>query len=306
MKTLSIALALLINISPVYSQENVPASSPYRTQDVIYLKKDGFALTYDIVTPKKQNGAAVAIMMSGGWFSNHSSLKADKNSVIPSRYKKISQILLSEGYTLFYIVHGSQPRFTIPEIVSQTTQAINHIRKNAEEYGIDTNRIGVQGGSAGGHLSLMQGLQGKHQVQAVVAYFPPTDFLNYGIEGQKFDTQVRKVLKGKNPFNPALELRELDKKEIRIKVITDEEKVNTHIRKISPIHLVDKEDAPIFLIHGNKDELVPMQQSEILLKKLKEAGVPNNFYMKEGGGHGWSVSDEESQMILEWFDLHLK
>ena len=140
----------------------------------------------------------------------------------------------------------------------------------------------------------------------MVAYFPPTDFLNYGIKAQHFDTQVRKVLKGKNPFNPALELRELDTEEIRIKVITDKEKVETHIRKISPINLVDKDDAPIFLIHGNKDELVPLQQSEILITKLEEAGVPNKLYMKEGGGHGWNVSDEELQLIVAWFKQHLK
>lgn len=302
MKQKFLVLWVLLTSISLYSQESSEIS---RQSDVIYLKKDGFALTFDVVKPQKQNGSAVAFMMSGGWFSNHDSLKPSGN-VIPAQFHEISSKLLAVGYTVFYVVHDSQPRFTIPEIVEQTSTAVNYIRSKSSEFGIDGNKIGVLGGSAGGHLSLMQGLQGKHQVQAVVAFFPPTDFLNYGIPGQNFDIQVRKVLKGRNPFISALELRTVDPKDLKISFVTDKEKVEAHIKRISPVNLVDKDDAPIFLLHGDVDELVPLQQSELLLKKLQEIGVPSKLYVKKGGNHGWQITGEELKMILDWFNTHLK
>lgn len=302
MKQILFILGLFLCTSVLLSQAESGFS---RQSDIIYLKKDGFALTFDVVKPLNQNGSAVAFMMSGGWFSNHNSLKpVGKN--IPSQFHDISSKLLAEGFTVFYIVHGSQPRFTIPEIVEQTTTAVSYIKEKAESFGISGKSIGVIGGSAGGHLSLMQGLKGKNHVQAVVSFFPPTDFLNYGVPGQNFDVQIRKVLKGKNPFVSALELRTIDPEDLKISLVTDKEKVEAHIRSISPINLVDKNDAPIFLLHGTADELVPIQQSEILLKKLKEVGVPSKLYVKEGGNHGWPITEEELKLIVEWFNKYLR
>ena len=92
------------------------------------------------------------------------------------------------------MVHGSQPKFTIPEVLSDMNRSIRFIRHHAADYGIDPDRIGITGGSAGGHLSLMQGTAGdkgdpkaadpvdreSSRVQAVACFFPPTDFLDYG------------------------------------------------------------------------------------------------------------------------------
>ena len=106
--------------------------------------------------------------------------------------------MLKRGYTVFAVVHGSQPRYTIPEIVADMNRAVRFIRYHAADYHIDPDRIGITGGSAGGHLSLMQGTAGdkgnpdakdpidrtSSRVQAVACFFPPTDFLNYGKPGE--------------------------------------------------------------------------------------------------------------------------
>ena len=63
-------------------------------------------------------------------------------------------------YTVFAVVHRSQPEFTIPEIIEDTQRAVRFVRYNAKTYGIDPNRIGLLGGSSGGHLALMQGTGG--------------------------------------------------------------------------------------------------------------------------------------------------
>ena len=106
--------------------------------------------------------------------------------------------LLKRGYTVFAVVHGSQPKYTIPEILEDINRAVRFIRHHAKDYRVDPDRLGIAGASAGGHLSLMQGTSGdlgnkgakdpidreSSRVQAVACYFPPTDFLNYGKPGE--------------------------------------------------------------------------------------------------------------------------
>ena len=114
------------------------------------------------------------------------------------------------------------------------------------------------GASAGGHLALMQGTKGEERkansegpasesskVQAVVAYFPPTDFVNYGNAGVFFDRVVREVLPdGKNPFLQALDYLEFDATNIRLTKVTDEERLAEHYKDIAPYYHVTKDDAP--------------------------------------------------------------
>ena len=84
-----------------------------RTEDVIYGRKFGTALTLDVFTPEKPNGAAIFYLVSGGFFSN-------TVTSIPSFY----QPLLDHGYTVFAVVHGSQPKFIVPEIEEDIHRAI--------------------------------------------------------------------------------------------------------------------------------------------------------------------------------------
>src|SRR6185295_15435974 len=120
-----------------------------RTEDVIYGRKFGTALTLDVFRPAKPNGYGIALMVSGGWFSAHEAINAN-----------FFQPLLNRGYTVFAVVHGSQPKFNITEIVPDINRAIRFIRHNADKYGVQPDKLGITGGSAGGHLSLMMGVKG--------------------------------------------------------------------------------------------------------------------------------------------------
>jgi len=278
-----ITVLLCLNEAPCAAQPNSALFGATRTRDVIYLKKDGFALTYDILTPRVQNGAAIAFMVSGGWHSTHDSLK----SIDQGFFGRMTRVFLDRGFTLYYVIHGSQPRFTAAEAIEQTTAAINHIRRTAAMRRIDALRIGVAG-------------------QAVVAYFPPTDFLNYGAPGVHFDTVVRGLNpEGNNPFWGAVELRELNRSTTTFIPVTDKKRHHAHLNSISPIHQVDPGDAPTLLLHGDVDKLVPLQQSQILIKKLNAAKIPNQLIVKKGASHGWVSGDDELKIISDWFMLHL-
>jgi acetyl esterase/lipase len=137
------ALVLVLDLSaPVSAQE--PAFK--RSEDVIYGRKSGVALTLDVFAPEKPKGVGVILVVSGGWFSAHEVIRPE-----------LCGEVLKRGYTVFTVVHGSQPKFTIPEILLDMHRSVRFIRHHAAEYGIDPNHLGIMGGSAGGHLSLMQG-----------------------------------------------------------------------------------------------------------------------------------------------------
>ena len=74
---------------------------------------------------------------------------------------------------------------------------------------------------------------------------------------------------------------------------------------ISPIYYVTPDDPPTFIMHGDKDNLVPLQQSETFIEKLKEAGVECKLVVKKGGGHPWPDLIKDFDKIVDWFDGHL-
>lgn len=276
-----------------------------RTPDVIYGRKFGMALTMDVFKPKNPNGAAVVSIMSGGWFSSHDSIQ-------PPAFAW----LLKRGYTVFAVVHGSQPKFTIPEAVDDMNRAVRFIRYHAKDYGIEPNRIGVTGGSAGGHLSLMLGTAGSpgstdrkvtdpvekvsSRVQAVACFFPPTDFLNYGSKGN-----IAMGFGVLGAFRAPFDYRKFDDHTHAYERILDPNQTLKITREISPIYHINKDTPPTLIVHGDADHLVPMEQSRRFIERLEAAGVPAKLIVKHGAGHGWNHMDEDTPALADWFDKYL-
>jgi acetyl esterase/lipase len=276
-----------------------------RKSDVVYGRKDGTALTMDVFLPKKNaNGAAVIWVVSGGWFSSHAAINAGFVDPFTKR-----------GYVVFAVVHGSQPRYTIPEILQDMNRSVRFIRYHAKDYKIDPERIGISGGSAGGHLSLMQGMAGdlgnpkapdpvdrvSSRVQAVACFFPPTDFLNYGEKGK--DAIGRGTLAA---FKAPFDFKYFDGKTKTYERITDEKKIVEIGRTISPITHVTADDPPTMIIHGDKDFLVPIQQAESIVAELKEVGVTAELVVRKGAGHGWKDLPKDMALLADWYDKHLQ
>ncbi|MGQ9574393.1 MAG: alpha/beta fold hydrolase [Thermoguttaceae bacterium] len=276
-----------------------------RQEDVIYGRKDGMALTLDVFAPKKEpKGVGLIWVVSGGFVSSHDWI----NEGFVAEF-------LKRGYTVFAVVHGSQPRFTIPDAVADMKRSVRYIRHRAGDFKIDPERIGVFGGSAGGHLSLMLGVAGdlgdpkakdpvertSSRVQAVACFFPPTDVLNYGKPGHvDLGTDILK------DFRAPFEFREIDKKTKCYVPITDKARVLEIARQISPAYHVTKDDPPTLIIHGDADQLVPIQQAELIMAKFKEAGVPAELVVKKGAGHGWPTLLADMPLLADWFDRWLK
>jgi acetyl esterase/lipase len=278
--------------------------------DVIYGRKFGTALTMDVFTPKKDaNGAAIVLVVSGGWISDNKAINGALFAIFLGE-------LLNRGYTVFAVVHGSQPRYTIPEAIADVNRAVRFIRYHAKDYQIDPERIGITGGSAGGHLSLMLGTAGdlgnpkaadpvdraSSRVQAVGCFFPPTDFLNYGGKG-KYAFAPDGILAG---FRTAVDIREFEKTTGRLEHVTDEKKVMEMARQISPIAHVSADDAPTLIVHGDADTIVPIQQAKDIVARFQEVGVPAELVLRKGRGHDFSGGAKDMMVIADWFDKQLK
>ncbi len=292
MKRLSKLMAvwlLLVACPLAHSQQ----AEPTRVRDVIYQHKLGVALTMDVFKPAKPNGIGVIFLVSGGWFSTHEGINPG-----------LAKVYTDRGETVFEVVHGSQPKFTVPEIVQDINRAVRFIRFHAADYGVDPNRLGISGGSAGGHLSLMIAAYGTEgvptapdpvdrvssAVQAVAVFFPPTDFLNYGQAGA--NAMKISTLKG---YWPAFGVTDKTLSE-------DTERL---ARTISPIYGVSAKTPPTLIIHGEADTLVPIQQSQIFMAKLEEFKVPHRLESRPGKGHGWPGIEMELPTMAEWFEKYL-
>lgn len=257
-------------------------------RDVVYGHRDGMALTYDVFKPKKANGALVVNMVSAGWRSSWGP---------PEERQARYQWLIDKGFTVVALYHSSAPRFQIPDAVNDVRLGLRHIKLYAKEYGADPARIGVWGASAGGHLSLVAGMMADdgdpaaanpleragNRVNAVVAYFPPTDL---------------DVLLGDRPKSGVIDFD------------------NSLRAGISPIHFVDAKDSPALIISGGSDKGVPISQSETMHAALDKAGVENrlkifpeadhDFYVKGDPVRTDAIATEAMNMMVAWFEQHLK
>ena len=299
---MALSFCLLATLTPALRADEPPAFQ--RTEDVIYGRKFGTALTMDVFKPAKPNGVGLIFVVSGGWFSAH--------EVINEGFLKP---FLDRGYTVFAVVHGSQPKFNITEILGDMHRAVRYIRHHAAEYGVDPERLGIMGASAGGHLSLMQGTAGaagdpnakdevdreSSRVAAVACFFPPTDFFNYGKPGE--DALGRGILKG---FRAPFDFEVMDDETKRFVEITDETKLQEIGKAISPANHVSDDDPPTLIIHGDADELVPIQQAEIMVAALEKAGVEAKLVTKPGAAHGWPDLPKDLETLADWFDEHLQ
>jgi len=272
----------------------IAADDEVRRTEVIYGRKFGTALTLDVLQPARTNGFGVVWVVSGGFYSDHGAINPAYTAA-----------LLERGYTVFAVVHGSQPRFTIPEITEDLHRAVRWIRHHASDYGVRPDKLGVTGSSAGGHLSLTLGTQGRDgdptakdpvdqensRVQAVACFFPPTDFENWSRPG---DTQVG-VGKVGRQFYGAFGTRS-DVLEGR----------SAYGHEISPIHFVKASMAPTLVLHGEADGLVPIYQAEIFEKRCREVGAPYKLVRLPGKDHGWPGIDKDIAQFADWFDEKLR
>ncbi len=248
----------------------------------------------DVFTPTgPKNGLAIVDVISGAWDSSRGKIRDHQRA-------RFFSTLCDRGYTVFAIRPGSISKFTIPEMIEHLEQGVVWVKQHAEQYGIDIQRIGLTGASAGGHLASLLAVKNLSSdvrrgadvasVKAVGVFFPPTDLLQYGSQDAA-SGEVTAIAR-RVAFPRGTD--DLTEEQVRDKLI-----------ELSPARQVTADAPPFLLIHGTADEVVPLEQSEKLLRALQEHGVSAELILKEGGGHPWLTIHEEVAVLADWFDRQL-
>ena len=208
--------------------------------------------------------------------------------------------LLAHGFVVASLNYRLSQHAIFPAQIEDCKSALRWLRAHAEEYGIDPARVGVWGASAGGHLAALLGttahtrqfdsgenLDQSSGVQCVIDWFGPTDFLHWG------DTSIFTVTDPKSPIYKLLggPLPEKD----------------ALARAASPVTFVQKDAAPILMMHGDKDALVPIQQSEEFHEALQAAGVETTLNILPGSNHGGAefLAEPKLKLMVHFLEKHL-
>ncbi len=265
-------------------------------RDIEYGKGGKTSLLLDLYRPADRGEdplPAVVWIHGGGWRGGG---KANGEN---------AAYLAAHGYVAVSIDYRLSGVAPFPAAVEDCKCAVRWLRAHAREYGVDPDRIGVWGGSAGGHLALMvgladagAGLEGNggwkdvsSRVAAVCNWFGPADMtVLTGKQSPLSDSPVTQFLGGAPEEIPEL------------------------YALASPVTHASKDDPPTLLVHGDRDAMVPLSQSEAMLARLEEVGVERELLVVKNAAHGFKPSGGEPEPdhdgILDrcraFFDEHLR
>ena len=256
---------------------------------LVYAQPGGVELKLDLHLPAKPSAGAPRPLLvwihGGGW-------QEGGRGFCPLAP------LAKEGYAVASISYRFTQQAKFPAQLHDAKAAIRWLRAHAADYDFDPARIGACGESAGGLLAALLGTSGdvvevegaggtpgvSSRVQAVVALCPPTDVTLEDAD----QARVPELLKSADPKEVALG------KTIRSRAAILEAALGGPLaehrelaRLMSPVKYVSNDDAPFFFVHGDRDFLVPMSQSELMVAALRRAGVVATLEVVPGAGHGF-------------------
>ncbi len=249
-------------------------------KDLEYANVDGESLRLDLYVPQK-SGTKPPLLV---WIHGGSWTKGSKSGVNPIFIR-----LTAEGYAAASIDYRLDGLASHPKQIHDCKGAVRWLRANADKYGYDVTRIGAGGGSAGGHLVLLLGLSGNveelegdvggnldrsSQVQAVVDLFGPSDLGLFAEGSERFRRNKKPEL----------------------------------LKSASPVTYLSKDDPPILILHGDKDQHVPLNQSEHIHNRYRETGLESSLQVVDGAGHGGAQFSDSAryELVREFFARHIE
>jgi len=278
----------------MHEEVSLPPRQPDRAfvrliSDIQYASfADGKTLSMNLLLPSTTQPAPLILWIVGGsWLSCHAT-------------RNLPQLIsfAEQGYAVAAIEYRLAHEGRFPAQIEDAKSAIRFLRAHADQYKIDSERIGVWGHSAGGQLAALLGvtggspefetadnLQQSTQVQAIVDFSGPID-IELDFQSEFHMPVMALMLGGTISMKPEL------------------------ARSTNPIQYLDGREVPPFLImHGDADTVVPLRQSRLLHEALTKAGASSQFFVLEETGHSTTemlTRSEVLEQVLQFFDTHLK
>lgn len=246
--------------------------------DVVYSEVGGWKGRLDVYyNPKSEKPTPVVLHIHGGGW-NHGTKESQTGFNL---YFKAGFAVVNVEYRLVDVAPA-------PAAIEDIRTALNYVKVNAKELNINPDKIVIEGGSAGAHLALMGGLLENNpifdancktktdmKVAAIISNFAPSDLealLKLSINANSLTKWL-----GKNANKPEF------------------------VASVSPLNYIRKSSPPVFIVHGDADNIVPYSQSVTLQKKFDEAGIYNEFITVEGGGHGTFEKEKKAEIAMAVF-----
>jgi acetyl esterase/lipase len=279
----ALAFAAVVNSTPLRAADDIKFE-----KDIEYSNPDDQHLQVDMARPNGEGTYPAVICIHGGGF------RAGNRQGYDGLIKKLAK----NGYVAMTVEYRLAPKYQFPAAIYDVKAAVRWLRANAAKYHVDPERIGVTGGSAGGHLAQFLGVTGgvkqfegdgghadqSSRVACVVNFYGPSDFTKS--YGKSVDAaEVLPLFLGGN----------LEKERRR------------HI-EASPLYWVTPDAAPTLCVHGTKDQYVAFEQAEWIVDRLKASGVEAELLPMVGSMHGFKADVEEKaeEAMIAFFDRHLK
>ena len=235
--------------------------------DIVFGKGGDTELKLDLAVPQDGDGPfpAIVCIHHGGW------IRGERQQM-----RGTLEALARSGFVAISPDYRLAPRHRFPAQIEDCKAAVRWLRAHAERYRVESSRIGAFGVSAGGHLACLLGVTTKEDglegdggnaeqssaVQAVVCFFGPTDLTRPVWNKELREKQLEPFLGG-----------------------TADEKADVY-RRASPITYAGKNSPPFLFVHGSADTIVPIQQSEDMVDKLRRAGASAQLLRVADEGHG--------------------
>lgn len=292
-------------------------------EDVVYGYKDGMGLLMDVYTPRDPRvDAGIIYIAAGGWRGTPEARHEMVSNAETPQIDNVARCLLDAGYVVFAVTHSNQPLYNLDEIRPDVSRAVRFVRYHAARFRLDEERLGIIGSSSGGHISLMTAMappdgdseaedpvdRVSSRVQAAVAYYPPTDLLNYGAPGVTIQQHLNQYFQDtqNHEWNAPFDFFRFDEIAYRYERVSDPEPRDEIFRRNSPIAHVGGYTPPILLFHGDQDVIVPIQQSEVFCRRLQKVGAVHKLIPFPGLGHEKPPPPHDGRTeIIDWFGRHL-
>ena len=240
-------------------------------RNIVYADRNGTELHLHILYPKGTVTALPCIVYVKGsaWKKQNPDLGISNLTRVAAR-----------GYVVASVEYRPSTIAKYPSQVQDAKTAIRFMRKNADRFHVDTNNIFIWGDSSGGHTALFVGFtQGNQEldtdvyseyserVNAAINYFGPSELAKMSDYPSTMNHSLATspegmLIGGDVPDNPEL------------------------ARKASPVYYATSNAVPVFMAHGNRDMLVPLNQSDLVAEALDKAGVTYEYYCLLESGHG--------------------
>ncbi len=253
--------------------------------NIVYHTASNYQDRLDVYLPPGKVKRPVAIIIhGGGWIAG-------------KKEERVFEVMpyLQMGFAAVNVEYRLGEVALAPAAVIDCRCALHWVIANAKKYNFDVSKIVVMGGSAGGHLALTTGMLTPAAGFDRECYTDEDDVWRHPGDTSQ-DPKVAAIVNWFGIDDVLDEIHGPNTKGYAVAWIGDQPSADEIAKRVSPINMVSKDTPPILTIHGTNDELVPYSQAVRMHQALDKAGVPNQFYTVQGGGHG-GFSPEETQKI---------